>query len=255
MITESIAREFWGDPTLAVGRRLSTGYGPGDWREIVGVVGNVRDDGLDQPPVDIVFWPMVMEGFWSEPSSDALFFRRTMKYAVRSTRVETPGFLEEVKDLVWAAYPTQPVVNPLTMKEIQQDSLARSSFTLVMLGIAAGVALLLGSIGIYGVISYTVGQRTRELGLRIAMGAEPGVVTGMVMRQGLVLALVGAAVGLGGALGTTRLMEAVLFGVDPVDPLTFALVAMVLVGVALASTYVPARKAATVDPMVALRTD
>jgi predicted permease len=255
MITESIAREFWGDPSLAVGRRLSTGYGPGDWREIIGVVGDVRDDGIEQPPVDIVYWPMVIEGYWSEIRGDALFFQRTMKYAVRSPRVGTRGFLEEVRDLIWASYPTRPLVNIRTMGDIQRSSMARSSFTLVMLGIAAAVALLLGSIGIYGVISYTVGQRTQELGLRIAMGAEPGAVTGMVLRQGLTLAVIGAAFGLGGAVGATRLMEAILFGVDPVDPPTYGMVAVALVGVALLSTYFPARRAAQVDPMIALRAE
>jgi len=256
MITESIAREYWGDPTRAVGRRLSTGYGPGDWREIIGVVGDVRDDGMEQGAVDIVYWPMVLEGFWAEiEGDDALMVMRTLGYVVRSPRVGTPGFIEELRDVVWASYPNRPLGSILTMDEVQRDSMARTSFTLVMLGIAAAVALLLGGIGIYGVIAYTVGQRTREMGLRVAMGASPGDVIGMVMRKGLLLAAVGVGVGIVGALATTRLMEAVLFGVSPADPLTFGSVSVILVVVALLASYVPARRAAQVDPMVALRAD
>jgi putative ABC transport system permease protein len=142
-----------------------------------------------------------------------------------------------------------------TMADLQHDSMARTSFTLVMLGIAAVMALLLGSIGIYGVVSYTVARRTREMGLRVAMGAEPGRVTRMVLRQGFVLALVGVAVGVVGAAGATRLMEAVLFGVSPVDPVTYGAVAAGLIAIALVATWVPARRAARVDPMEALRAE
>ena len=124
---------------------------------------------------------------------------------------------------------------------------------MVVLGIAAIMGLFLGSVGLYGVISYTVGQRTKEIGLRIAMGAEPGRVTHMVLRQGFVLAIVGVVVGGGAAVAATRLMQAVLFGVSPVDPLTYGLVAAGLVSVALLATWIPARNAARVDPIVALR--
>jgi ABC-type antimicrobial peptide transport system permease subunit len=133
--------------------------------------------------------------------------------------------------------------------------MARTSFTLVMLGIAAAVASLLGTIGIYGVISYVVSQRTRELGVRIALGAGGRQVIRMVLRQGLVLAGVGALVGLGSAYGLTRLMTALLYGVSPTDPLTYGLVAAVLLGIALLASYLPARRAASVDPMEALRAE
>jgi putative ABC transport system permease protein len=255
MITESFARQAWGDPVRAVGRRISTGYGPGDWREIVGVVGDVLDDGMDQNPVDIVYWPMVLRGFWSEVYDEGLFVARGMTYVVRSNRVATPGFLDEVRETVWASFPGRPLGSVRTMDSLQRDSMARTSFTMVVLGIAAAMGLFLGTIGLYGVISYTVGQRTKEMGLRIAMGAEPRSVTGMVLRQGLVLAVVGVAVGGGSAMGATRLMQAILFGVSPVDPLTYGLVAVGLVGVALCATWIPARRAARVDPMVALRAE
>jgi predicted permease len=255
MITESFARRAWGDPCRAVGRRISTGYGPGDWREIVGVVGDVLDDGVDQDPVDIVYWPMVLKGFWSELYDEGLWVARGMTYVVRSPRVGTSGFLDGVREAVWASFPGRPLGSVRTMDSLQRDSMARTSFTLVVLGIAAAMGLLLGSIGLYGVISYTVGQRTREMGLRMAMGAEAGKVTGMVLRQGLVLAALGVAVGGGSAVGATRLMQAILFGVSPVDPLTYGLVAAGLLGVALLATWLPARRAARVDPMVALRAE
>jgi ABC-type antimicrobial peptide transport system permease subunit len=206
---------------------------------------------MEQGAVDIVYWPMLLEGFWDNP----IFVMRTMGYAIRSPRVGTPDFLAEVRDVVWSSYPTRPLGAMVTMDELQRDSMARTSFTLVMLGIAAAVALLLGSIGIYGVISYAVGQRTQELGLRIAMGAEVGSVVGMVLRQGLVLALTGVAVGIVAAIGATRLMSALLHGVSPMDPVTYILVAVALVGVTLLASYAPARRAAGVDPMVALRAE
>jgi len=253
MITDGFARQVWGDPAAAVGRRISTGYGPGDWREIVGVVGDVRDDGVDQAPVDIVYWPMVLRGFWSEVYDEGLFVVRGATYVVRSGRVGTPGFLDEVQEVVWNSFPGRPLGSVRTMQSLQHDSMARTSFTMVVLGIAAVMGLFLGSVGLYGVISYTVGQRTKEIGLRIAMGAEPGRVTHMVLRQGLVLAIVGVVVGGGAAVAATRLMQAVLFGVSPVDPLTYGLVAAGLVSVALLATWIPARNAARVDPIVALR--
>jgi len=251
MITEALAREVWGEPSRAVGRRLATGFEPGDWREIIGVVGDVRDDGMEQGPVDIVYWPMLMEGFWGNP----IWVVRTMAYAVRSPRVGTPDFLAEVRDAVWSSYPTRPLGAMVTQDALFRSSMTRTSFTLVMLGIAAAVALLLGSIGIYGVISYAVSLRTQELGLRIAMGAESGTVIAMVLRQGMTLAATGVTLGIGAAVGTTRLMSALLHGVSPVDPLTYALVAVVLFVVTLLASYAPARRAAGVDPMVALRAE
>ncbi|NIM51039.1 MAG: FtsX-like permease family protein [Gemmatimonadales bacterium] len=133
--------------------------------------------------------------------------------------------------------------------------MARTSFTLVMLGIAAAVALLLATVGVYGVISYVVSQRTREIGVRIALGAASSTVTGMVLRQGLVLAVIGVALGLAAAYGLTRLMTGLLFGVSALDPLTYAMVAVSLTGVALMASYLPARRAASVDPMEALRAE
>ncbi|MGD2120702.1 MAG: ABC transporter permease [Gemmatimonadota bacterium] len=251
VITESLAREVFDNPARAVGRRLSTGLEPGDWREIIGVVGDVRDEGVEMPVTDLVYWPMALEGYFGAE----FFIHRNMTYAVRSPRVGSPDFLAEVRNAVWSLYPTRPLGGMVTMDLRQRDSMARTSFTLVMLAIAAAVALLLGSIGIFGVISYTVSQRTQELGLRKAMGAEAGRVTGLVVRQGLVLAVAGVVAGIVAAVAVTRLMASILFGVDPVDPLTYVTVSAVLMGVALLASYLPARRAARVDPMVALRAE
>jgi predicted permease len=255
LVTENFAREYWGDPTTAIGKRIGTGTAPGNWREIIGVVGDVRDDGVTQGPVAIVYWPMLLEDFWPEIRGDAPFVALTQFYAIRSPRVGTAGFLPEVKQAVWSFLPNRPLTNVQNLGNLLRGSMARTSFTLVMLGVAAAVALLLATVGVYGVISYVVSQRTREIGVRIALGAGSSTVTGMVLRQGLVLAAIGVALGLAAAYGLTRLMESLLFGVRALDPLTYAMVAVSLTAVALLASYLPARRAARVDPMEALRAE
>jgi predicted permease len=255
MVTENFAREYWGDPADAIGRRIGTGLRPGDWREIIGVVGDVRDDGVTQDPVATVYWPMLLDDFWAETREDATFVPRTMLFAIRSPRVGTAAFLREIKQVVWSVLPDRPLTFVRTLDEILRVHMARTSFTLVMLGIAAAVALLLATVGIYGVISYVVSQRTREIGVRIALGAGSSTVTGMVLRQGLLLAVIGVALGLAAAFGLTRLMTGLLFGVSPLDPLTYAMVAVSLTAVALLASYLPARRAARVDPIEALRAE
>jgi ABC-type antimicrobial peptide transport system permease subunit len=151
--------------------------------------------------------------------------------------------------------PNLPVRSIQSLDDLTSQSISRTSFTVVLLCIAAGVALLLGLIGVYGVISYGVSQRSNELGMRMALGARAEDVTRMVLRQGLVLSVVGLGVGMALALGLTRLMAGILFGISPRDPVTFALVPLVLLFVALAATYLPARRAARVDPMEALRAE
>jgi ABC-type antimicrobial peptide transport system permease subunit len=176
-----------------------------------------------------------------------------MSYAIRSSRVGTPDFLQDVREAIWSVNPNLPVMGVRTLPDLMAQSMARTSFTLILLGIAGGVALILGIIGVYGVISYGVSQRSRELGLRMALGAQAEHVKAMVLRQGLILSGVGAAIGLGLAFGLTRLMSSQLYGVNPVDPLTYSLVAAGLLTVALVASYIPAWRAARVDPMKALR--
>jgi predicted permease len=257
MVTENLAREYWDSPADAVGKRISTGLSAGNWQEIVGVVGNVRDDGLDTAPVSVVYWPMMQRNLWEGLPGDMpeIDVRRSMNYAIRSDRVGSAGLLPEVRDAIWAVNPNLPLASVRTLSDLLTRSMARTSFSLVMLAIAAAVALILGTIGIYGVVSYIVSQRTRDLGVRMALGAEASHVRGMVLRQGILLSGIGVGIGLAAAMGLTRLMEALLYGVDPVDPLTFGAMSLGLTAVALLASYVPARRAARVDPVVAIRVE
>ena len=197
----------------------------------------------------IVYWPMLIKEWWTEP----IDISRTMAYVVRSDRVGSPGFLRELQQAVWSVNPNLPLASVRTLDEIQADSMAQTSFALVMLSIAATVALLLGSVGIYGVIAYVSTQRTREIGIRMALGAQTGDVRRLFLRHGLLLTGAGIAVGVGVALAVTRVMSALLFGVSPMDPVTYIAVAATLATVALLATYLPARRASHTDPIIALR--
>jgi predicted permease len=244
VISEALAKEHWKDSASALGKRVRARQ-TAPWREIVGVVGAERDDGLTRPATPIVYWPMLNESYrW-----------RIMAYAVRSTRVGTPGFLGELQRAVWSVDRDLPLAKIQTLDEIQARSMAQTSFALVMLGIAASVALLIGVVGIYGVIAYAAAQRTREIGIRMALGAQVGDVRTMFLRHGLALTTTGIALGIGVAVVATRVMSAFLFGVGPLDPMTYAIVSGTLAAVALLATYLPARRASRVDPIVALRAD
>ncbi|MFH1573188.1 MAG: FtsX-like permease family protein, partial [Acidobacteriota bacterium] len=248
MITENLAREYWKDPAAAVGRRVKQSP-PQPWREIIGVVGNEHDDGVSQEATATVYWPMLISRFWDE----GIYGRRTTAYAIRTHRSGTSALLREVQQAVWSINPNLPLADVRTLDEILERSMARTSFTLVMLAIAAGVALLLGIIGIYGVISYSASQRRREIGIRIALGAQRAEVSGLFVRHALRLTAIGLALGLGAAVGLTRLMSALLFGVNALDPLTFGGVAVLLGAAALLASYLPARRASGLDPVDALR--
>ena len=176
-----------------------------------------------------------------------------MSYEIRSPRVSTPSFLKDVQSAVWSVNPSLPTANVRTLQEIHSRSMVRTSFTLLMLVLAAAVALLLGIIGIYGVISYAVSQRTREIGIRMALGAQRGQVRGLFIRDGVLLIAIGVALGIGAAAGVTRMMQALLFGVSPVDPGTYTVVSAALAAAALLACYLPARRATSVDPVRALR--
>jgi predicted permease len=244
VISETLARELWQTPSNAIGQRVRC-CGNTEWSEIVGVSGDERDDGLNRPPTAIVYWAMLNESYrW-----------RTMAYAVRSSRVGTPFFLRELEQAVWDVNPDLPLASIQTLEEIQSASMAQTSFALVMIGLAASVALLVGVVGIYAVISYVAAQRTREIGIRMAFGARAADVRKLFLRHGLWLTATGIVLGIGLAFAVTRVMSAYLFGVGPMDPLTYLLVSALLAGIALLATYLPARRAAHVDPSVALRAD
>jgi predicted permease len=250
LVSENLAREYWNDPSNAVGRRIRVSTAQ-EWHEIVGVVGDVRDDGVDHKAPTSVYWPLMVKHFYDE---DTLVMR-TVAYVIRSNRAGSESFLKEVRQAIWSVDANLPLADVRTMEEMSRKSIARTSFTLVILAVAAAMALLLGIIGIYGVIAYSVAQRTREIGIRIALGAQHHELARMFVRHGLLLTGIGILCGLAVAFGVTRIMAALLFEVKPVDPVTYVAVSVGLVVTAAMASYLPSRRAAAVDPVYALRAD
>ncbi len=248
VVTENLALTYWDSSEAAIGKRLRDGD---TWREIVGVVGNVRDHGPGEPPVAVVYYPAVVNDFWGADT----FVPRWMAYAVRTSAGSPTALMPEVRRIVRSVNPDLAITQVRTLEEIRDFSMVRTSFTVFLLGIAALVALFLGVIGIYGVVSYAVGQRTREIGIRMALGAATIDVSRLVIGQGFRLAAAGVVIGVLGAAFLSRLMTPVIYGVSPADPLTYAVVAVTLVSVALLASYVPARRAAAVNPVEALRAE
>jgi predicted permease len=250
VISDNMAREMWGSSQAALGKRIRVAN-IDHWREIVGVVGDVYDDGVHEPASTIVYWPMMVSKFWGNER----FVARSLTYVVRSERTSTDAFLAQVRQAVWSVNGSLPLALVRTLKEVYDRSMARTTFALVMLAIAGGMALLLGLIGIYGVISYAVSQRTREIGIRMALGVDHKEVKRIFMRHGLVLAGIGIAIGVGVAAGVTRLMASLLFHVSPLDGWTYVAVSLVLATAAVLASYLPARRAAGLDPVEALRAE
>jgi predicted permease len=250
LISENFAREYWHDARNALGKRIRVGS-TDDWREIVGVVANIHDNGVDMPASSSVYWPLMMNRFEGQKEE----LHRGIAFVIRSPRAGSESFLNEVRQTVWSVDPNVPLANAHTLGYFYTRSMARTSFTLVMLGVAGGMALLLGIVGIYGVIAYSVSQRTREIGIRMALGAQRQTLTGMFVRQGLVLTGVGVLCGLVAAFASLRLMSSLLFKVSAVDPITYGAMTLGVVAVAYLACYLPSRRAATVDPLEALRAE
>ncbi len=250
IVSENFAREVWGSPAAALGRRIrdSSPASSDLWRAIVGVVENVHEDALYQAAPTFVYWPVMMENF----NGNALSATRAVNLVIRSDEAGRESLMKGVREAVWSVNPTMPVFLVRTMKDLYDASMARTSFALVMSGIAAAMALVLGVIGIYGVIAYVVAQRSREIGIRLALGAAPAGLMRMFVRQGLTLTAIGAAVGLLTAVALTRWMSSLLFGVERLDPSTYAAVLTVLTMAAALASYLPARRAAAVDPVETL---
>lgn len=251
MLSENLAREYWGDPQKAIGRRLRQGGSTVSWYEIVGVAGNERQDGATRPAPAIVYWPMVIKG----PTPAETFAQRSLVYVIRSSRLRSPEFLGEVQQAVWSVNPSLPLARVRTLQAIYDESMAQTSFVLVILGIAASVTMLLGVVGIYGVIAYIVSQRRREVGIRMALGAARGDVQRMFVGRGVLLTAIGLVVGIASAAVLMRLLSTLLFGVSPFDPITYSAVAVTLGAIALIAAWVPARQATRVDPAIALRAE
>jgi putative ABC transport system permease protein len=248
VVSEALARRFWPNGS-ALGKRLTQGL-PEDsrWYTIVGVVGSVRDGGLHEKPWESVYFPVLRQTMSGEGDWVPRDFHLVLK-----TRVEPVSLAGPVRRAIWSLDPNLPLTLVRPMEEVVSRSMARTSFTMLLLVIAAAVALLLGSVGIYGVISYVVSQRTREIGVRMALGAARGDISRMVLREGAIITLVGIGIGIAAALAVTRLMLALLFDVSPTDPATFAVVPVMLAAVALLASWMPARRAAAVEPLEAIR--
>jgi predicted permease len=251
MVSASLARELWGSPQAAIGKRFHEFPGQ-PWNEVIGVVQDVRENGVDQVSPATVYWPSLSHDIFG-PGTMGVW--RSMYFAIRSDRAGTQTFINEIQQAVWSINSNLPVADVSTMQEVYSDSMARTSFTLVMLAIAGTMALLLGIIGIYGVISYGVSQRTREIGIRLALGAQKGELKWMFVRSALLLTAVGVAIGVGTAAALTQLMKSLLFNISPLDPFTYITVPVILGLAAALASYLPARRAAAVDPVEALRAE
>ncbi|HKD05640.1 MAG TPA: FtsX-like permease family protein, partial [Bryobacteraceae bacterium] len=254
ILSENLAREYWGSAAGAIGKRInprlpSMGL---PWYEVIGVVEDVRISGANEKPPAIVYWPSYSTVLWLPDVRVAI---RDPVFVLRTSRAGTQPFAEDVRRAIWSGSPNLAIADMLTMEQIAGRSMARTSFALVMLAIAGGMALLLGIIGIYGVVSYTVAQRRREVGIYLALGAKPAALKAMFLRQGLVLSAIGCGAGLAGAAALGRLMKSLLFGVTPLDPMTYAVMPAVLLAAAALACYFPARKAAAVDPAETLRAE
>lgn len=250
VVSENFAREYWGTPQNALGKRIRTGTAD-DWRQIVGVVGDVHQDGMDKKAQTIVYWPLMMNNFDTEKER----VQRGVSFVIRTPQAGSQAFMNQVRQAIWSDDASLPLADPNTVGYYYSRSMARTSFTLVMLGLAGAMALLLGAVGIYGVISYSVTQRTREIGIRIALGAQRESIVGMFVRNGLMLTGIGLAAGLVAAFAAMRLMRALLFGVSPYDPITYIAIALGILMTAWVACWLPSRRAAAVDPMNALRSE
>jgi predicted permease len=250
MVSENLAREYWHDPAAALGKRIRVST-KDDWREIIGVVGDVYDEGVSAPATSIAYWPLLMDHFESDDSMSM----REVAFAIRSSRTGSESFLNEVRQAVWSVNPNLPLADVHPLDFYYKRSMARTSFTLIMLGVAGSMALLLGVVGIYGVIAYSVSQRTREIGIRMALGAQHKTLTGMFVRHGLSLTAIGVACGLVLAIIVMRLMSSLLFKVSPIDPVAYSAASLGLVATAFLASYLPSRRASAVDPVEALRAE
>ena len=250
IVSENFAREYWGSATNALGKRIRVST-KDDWREIVGVIGDLHEDGMNKEAPTIAYWPTLLSHF----EGDMFSVRRFVVYAIRTPRTGSESLMKDVRQAVWSVDANLPLTQVHTQDYFYQKSISRTSFTLVMLGIAAGIALLLGLVGLYGVIAYSASQRTREIGIRIALGAQRHTITSMFVRQGLLLAGSGIACGLLLAFAATQLLKSLLFHVSPLDPITYVLACAALCGAASLASYVPSRRTAAVNPVDALRAE
>jgi putative ABC transport system permease protein len=250
IVSENTARDLWGAPEAALGKRIRP-RDRDDWHEVIGVVADEHADGVARPAPSIVYWPLFTKNFEGEPLS----VQRYISFVIRTPRAGSISLQNELRNALWRVDSDLPLARTDTLQAFYDRSLARTSFTLLLLAIAGSMALVLGFVGIYSVVSYSVSQRTREIGIRLALGAPVSQVTTAFVRGGLVLSAVGCACGLVAALVLSPLMKALLFSVSPSDPLTYAAMSASLILAAALASYFPARKATKVDLVEALRAE
>ena len=246
MVSESFARAEWSTVEGAIGKRVLIGTSQ-TWQEVIAVVADVHDAGAHMPAPPMIYWPARLQDFVA-----GTLLPRSVNFVMRSERAGTEAFVREIRQAVVEVMPGLPVFQVRTLAEVYDQSMASTSFSLILLAIAGGMALLLGIVGIYGVLAYAVMQRRREVGIRLALGARSGSVKRLFVYRGMMLSGVGIAIGAVVAAGITRWMSSLLFGVTPVDAVTFIAAAVVLTLAALAASYLPAHRAAAVDPVETL---
>ena len=251
IVSENLAREMWGASSNALGKRIRVGR-VGVWNEIVGVVGDVYDSGAHQKAPTIVYW---RAGVQPTPGASSRFVPRAMTFAIRTGRAGTDDVVMRISKAVWAVNPNLPLARVETLADVYSESMSRTSFTLLMLALAGSMALALGIVGIYAVLSYVVSQRRREIGIRLALGAQHGELRRTFVRHGLFLAGVGVAIGLPAAAALTQLLSSLLFGVSPLDPVTYSAVPIILAMAAALASYVAVHRATAADPLEALKAD
>jgi putative ABC transport system permease protein len=251
LISERFARELATEPADAVGKRIRTMVPMDAWREVIGVVQSVHEAGLYEEAPSFVYWPVLVENMYGAP----LLGTSAAVFVIRSERAGTASLTEEIRQAIRSVNGSIPITAERTMEDVYAGSLARTSFVLVMLAIAASMALLLGVIGIYGVIAYVISQRMREIGIRSALGAEPQQLKKMFLLNGLALSAVGVLVGLVVAAALSRAMSSLLFGIEPMDPAAYMVAIGVILASAVLASYLPARRAATIDPIQTLRAE
>jgi predicted permease len=250
IVSENTARDIWGAPEAALGKRIRARDKDG-WREVIGVVADEHADGVEKDAPTIVYWPLFQKNFEGDPVS----VQRYISFAIRTPRAGSMALQNEIRNALWSVDSNLPLRNLDTLQTFYDRSLARTSFTLLLLATAGSMALVLGLVGIYGVVSYSVSQRTREIGIRLALGAPVANITSSFVRSGLTLSAVGCGCGLGAALVLAPFMKSLLFSVSPSDPLTYAAMSASLIITAALASYFPARKATKIDPIETLRAE
>jgi predicted permease len=250
IVSENLARNYWGSSAAAIGKLVHSGA-TDPWYEVIGVAGDMYDNGVNQDPPTAIYWGLFQDKFVTQKE----LVRRYVHFVIRTPRAGSASFFSDSERAVWSVNRDLPLAYKKTVGELYTKSLARTSFTLVLLSVAGAMTLLLGIVGLYGVIAYAISQHTREIGIRMALGAQRPALTRMYVREGLILTGMGVLCGISVAFATMRLMSSLLYHVSPMDTYTYVTATLSIIAIAWIATYLPSRRAATVDPLHALRAE